>query len=68
MAGEAPLRRWRPEAPRVDVSGLFGEALAATPALAWIFALSCLLDGRGQRVAVLTAGQDQGLGLVALQV
>ncbi len=56
-----------PDAPILDVSGLFGEALAATPALAWIFALSCLAGRRARRVAVLTAGQDGGLGLVALQ-
>jgi 3-oxoacyl-(acyl-carrier-protein) synthase len=68
-AGDA-LRAWaRAAAPRatvVDVSAGLGDALAASPALAWIAALDLLAAGRARRALVLAAGTDGDVGAVAL--
>jgi hypothetical protein len=50
----------------VDASRVFGEALAATPALAWVFALDMLAEVGGRRALVLSAGPDGDLGAVVL--
>lgn len=68
-AGEA-LRAWAsaaaPGATIVDVSAGLGDALAASPALAWIAALDLLAAGRGRRALVLGAGTDGDVGAVVL--
>lgn len=68
-AGDA-LRAWAraaaPGAAVVDVSAGLGDALAATPALAWIAALDLLAEGRARRALVLGAGTDGDVGAVVL--
>jgi len=65
----AELRGWAhdnvPDALVVDTSAL-GEALAASPALAWVAALDLLVAGRARRALVLGAGTDGDIGAVVL--
>src|SRR5262249_32090873 len=44
-----------------------GDALAATPPLAWAAALDLIAGGDAGRVLVLSAGVDGGLGLVSFR-
>lgn len=53
---------------RVETAPHLGEALAATPALAWCVALDLLQGGAARRAWVLSAGPDGGLGVLALEV
>lgn len=55
---EAPLA--------VDATRFLGEALAATPALAWVLALDLLAAADKERALVLSAGPDGDLGAVVL--
>jgi len=55
-----------PAARLLDVSAALGDALAASPALAWIAALDLLVAGAARRVLVLSAGIDGDLGAVVL--
>lgn len=68
-AGEV-LRAWVadrvPGALVVDASAVLGDALAATPALAWLAALDLLAAGRAARALVLSAGTDGDVGAVLL--
>ncbi len=68
-AGDA-LRGWAsaatPRAIVVDVSAGLGDALAASPALAWIAALDLLAGGHARRALVLGAGTDGDVGAVVL--
>lgn len=50
----------------VDLTNLLGEAIAATPSIAWIAALGMLVETGGKRALVLTAGPDGDLGAVVL--
>lgn len=50
----------------LDAAGLFGEALAASAALATVAALDLLQDGEVRRAAVLVTGPDGGVGLIGL--
>lgn len=50
----------------LDAAGLFGEALAASAALATVVAVDLLQDGEVRRAAVLVAGPDGEVGLVGL--
>ena len=50
----------------VDASIVFGDALAAAPALAWCAALDLLQQGQWRRAFVLSAGIDGGIGLAVL--
>lgn len=54
--------RW-PDATLIDSSLTLGESLAASPALAWVAAISHLRQRAG-RIAVLSAGIDGDLGIV----
>jgi uncharacterized protein YgbK (DUF1537 family) len=49
----------------IDATALFGEALAAAPALAWVLALDWLANRAQGRAVVLTAGIDGALGVVS---
>ncbi len=49
-----------------DAGGPLGDALAASPALAWCAALDLLQRDRWQRVFVLSMGIDGGIGLAVL--
>jgi hypothetical protein len=53
--------------PVLDVAAATGEALAATPAIAWTLALDRLVRAGDTRVVVLSAGPDGDLGVVELQ-
>jgi Beta-ketoacyl synthase, N-terminal domain len=55
-----------PHAAVVDCSRGLGDALAASPALAWVAALDLLAAGRARRALVLGAGSDGDLGAVVL--
>lgn len=50
----------------VDAGAIFGDALAAAPALAWIAALDLLLERNAETAVILSAGVDGGLGAVLL--
>jgi hypothetical protein len=50
----------------LDASALFGEALAASAALATVATLDLLQDGQVSRAAVLVMGPDGDVGLVGL--
>lgn len=50
----------------MDLTNLLGEALAATPALAWAAALGVLHETGTKRALVLSAGPDGDLGAVVL--
>ncbi len=50
----------------LEAATLFGESLAASGALATVAALDLLQDAETRRVAVLVAGPDGDVGLVAL--
>ena len=52
--------------PSLDISLLLGEALAATPALAWCAALA-LLNNPYSRIFIISAGLDDGVGLVEIR-
>jgi hypothetical protein len=58
-------RKW-PGRPVFDASRLFGEALAAGPALAWALALDLLREERLRRIAIQSLGVDGAAGLVVL--
>ncbi len=49
-----------------DTVRVLGEALAASPALAWAAAVELLVGGRARRVLVLSLGVDGEVGLVEL--
>jgi hypothetical protein len=53
--------RW-PGVPVLDVSTGLGDALAASPALAWVAALDLLAAGRARRALVIGAGTDGDVG------
>jgi hypothetical protein len=61
LAGEA-----FPAVPVDDVTRSLGEALAATPALAWAAAVDQLASGDAGRVLVVSAGIDGDVGAVTL--
>lgn len=66
--GEPPRTRLRElagGAEIIDVTARRGEALAATPALAWLAGLDRIVGGV-RRVAVLSMGPDDELGVVVL--
>lgn len=71
--GDAPRRALHdrasvsfPAARLIDMSAALGDALAASPALAWITALDLLVARAARRVLVLSAGIDGDLGAVVL--
>jgi hypothetical protein len=71
--GDAPRRALHdrasvsfPGARIIDASAALGDALAASPALAWIAALDLLVARAARRVLVLSAGIDGDLGAVVL--
>jgi 3-oxoacyl-(acyl-carrier-protein) synthase len=49
-----------------DASRIFGESLAASPALAWVLGVDLLVRGAATRVLVLSHGIDEELGWVQL--
>ena len=53
-------------APLLDVTRGLGEALAATPALAWVAALDRVASGEAARAVVVSAGIDGDVGVVTL--
>lgn len=53
--------------PALDITARSGDALAATPALAWLAALDLVVSERARRVAVLSIGTDDELGVVVLR-
>ena len=55
--------------PTLDISLLLGEALAATPALAWCAALALLTNTTlsCSRIFIISAGLDEGAGLVEIR-
>jgi hypothetical protein len=53
--------------PIYDISLLLGEALAATPALAWCTALALFSHTSCARVFIISAGLDNGAGLVEIR-
>lgn len=55
-----------PSVPLIDMTSELGEALAATPALAWVVGLDLVQTEECRRVVVLSAGLDGALGLVVL--
>jgi len=59
-------RRVAPRATVIDLSLALGEALAATPALAWVTALDGIVSGIARRALVLSAGLDGEIGAVIL--
>ena len=65
----AALRGWArattPDARVIDCEAL-GDALAASPALAWVAALDVLVAGGARRALVLTAGTDGDVGAAVL--
>jgi hypothetical protein len=50
----------------LDLSEIFGESLAAAPAVAWAVGLDLLLSKSARSVLILSAGIDGDLGVVAL--
>jgi hypothetical protein len=50
----------------LDISEYLGNALAATPALAWTIALDLIQMGSVNKCLVLNAGCDGGIGAVVL--
>jgi 3-oxoacyl-(acyl-carrier-protein) synthase len=50
----------------IDATAALGEALAATPALAWVIALDLLADRGKGRAIVVSAGPDGDVGVVVL--
>jgi hypothetical protein len=65
----AELRGWaRANAAGAEVvdSSALGDALAASPSLAWLAALDLLAAGRAHRALVLGAGTDGDVGAVVL--
>jgi hypothetical protein len=61
IAAALPARR------TVDSTSMFGEALAASPALAWAQALALLEAGGHTRALVLSVGLDGELGIVSFR-
>jgi len=51
----------------LDLTAIHGEALAATPALAWLAAVDQITAGRSQRATILSLGPDGELGVVVLR-
>lgn len=51
----------------IDATAELGEALAATPALAWLVALDRIASGRARSARVLSLGPDGELGTVVLR-
>jgi hypothetical protein len=66
IAGELGSTVARLGVPVSDTVSVLGEALAASPALAWAAAVDLLAQGRAHRVLVLSLGVDGELGLVEL--
>jgi hypothetical protein len=62
----ACLKRDVPSATLLDVSATLGDALAASPALAWVAALDLIHQQRARRALVLNAGIDGDLSAVVL--
>jgi hypothetical protein len=60
-------RERHPQARIVDLMAGLGDALAATPALAWVAALDLLVQGVARRALVLAAGIDGDLGVVSMR-
>lgn len=67
MMMQAWLYEMRPRARVVDVCAGLGDALAATPALAWIAAIDALHELQCDTALVLTVGVDGELGAVRLR-
>lgn len=67
MQLQAWLYGTRSTARVVDVTASLGEALAATPALAWTAALDLLRTDEHRSAIVITAGTDGDLGVVRLR-
>jgi Beta-ketoacyl synthase, N-terminal domain len=72
--GEPPRLRLRscveaqlPSATIVDANLMFGETLAASPALAWVTAIDLLTQGHATGVLVLSVGIDEHLGCVVFR-
>lgn len=64
----AALRALAPAATAtIDVTAWRGDALAATPALAWLAALDRIASGRARRAAILSRGADGETGVVVLR-
>jgi 3-oxoacyl-[acyl-carrier-protein] synthase II len=57
------IDRALPRAPVLDLSLAIGDALAASPALAWVAAVDLLAAALASHVAVLSAGIDGALGV-----
>jgi hypothetical protein len=55
-----------PEAPTLDSTARLGDALAATPALAWAAALDQIASGAARRAIILSAGIDGQVGAVVV--
>lgn len=66
IAGELGSTVARLGVPVSDTVSVLGEALAASPALAWAAAVDLLAQGRAHRALVLSLGVDGELGLVEL--
>jgi hypothetical protein len=66
QAGELELEAARLGARTFDTVRVLGEALAASPALAWAAAVDLLDEQQANRVLVLSLGVDGEVGLVEL--
>jgi 3-oxoacyl-[acyl-carrier-protein] synthase II len=51
-----------PKARAIDLTGLFGEAMAATPALGWATAVDALVSGAARRVLVVSRDAEGDAG------
>ena len=60
-------RARHPNALVVDLSLVLGDALAASPALAWIAALDLLASRRAKRALVVSLGTDGDVGVVEMR-
>lgn len=60
------LDRTCPDIAVLDISRSLGDALAATPALAWAAALDLLVAGKARCALVISAGIDGDIGVVRL--
>jgi hypothetical protein len=62
----AAARARHPDARVIDLSCVLGEALAATPALAWVTAVDLIAHEGFCRAQVISAGTDGDVGTVVL--
>jgi 3-oxoacyl-[acyl-carrier-protein] synthase II len=61
------VKRLYPGVGLLDISLGFGNAMAATPALAWVVALDRLVASHAGTVEILSLGVDDQLGMVRLR-